>query len=169
MSTLPTSAQSETPRADTTRQTSPTQPALDPSSQIAKDLHTLAERLKTQPTEDLARRWALKTGLAMLQAQSYTTQAKFILTHPVETRMGTCTVGNALIHTGIIWTLCCRSDWVAKVSSEWMRLSNAPVRLLVCAGATAFYLNPPAPKWDARFAAHKAGRFVKSLNDTIKS
>lgn len=156
-------------RTDANRQPNPTNPPLDPSSQFAQDLHAFVERPKTQPPEELARRWALKTGLAMLQAQSYTTQAKFILTHPIETRMGTCTVGNAMLHTGVIWTLCCRSNWVAKVSTEWMRLTNGPLRWLVYAGATYHYLNPPVQKGDARFYAHKAGKFVESVKESIKS
>ncbi|CDS00243.1 uncharacterized protein SPSC_02545 [Sporisorium scitamineum] len=170
MSSPSPSPRPEATRADLPHQPNPTNPPLDPSSQFAKDLHALVDRLKTQPLEDLARRRAFNASLSLLlQARSFTSQASFILTHPIETRMGTCTVGNALIHTGVIWTLCCRSEWIAKASTEWMAFSSAPVRRLVFVGAATLYFNPPVQKWDARFYGHKVGRFVKGLNESFKS
>ncbi len=144
-------------------------PPLDPSTQFAADISTFVNRIKQTTPDDVGRFIAASAPGYLSQMRSVTWQASFLLSHPIETRLGTCTVGTAMIHTGLIWTVFCKSHWVAKISTEWRSWSNRPVRALVFVGVTAWHLSPPVPKWDARYYAHKAGRAFKSLAKSIQS
>ncbi|KIS71878.1 uncharacterized protein UMAG_00306 [Mycosarcoma maydis] len=141
----------------------PNPPNFDPSSKFAQDLHDLVARFRKTSPEDLSQLLNLTVPLAFHQVRAITNQISYSLSHHIETRLGTCTVGTSMFHTGVIWTLCCRSKWVAKVSSEWMAFSNVPMRALVFVGMTAHYLNPPVQKRDATWYIHEAKRFWKSL------
>lgn len=126
---------------------------------------TLFERMKKSAPADA--RLNIPTtapGLFLQLPLSWTTKASLVLSHPIETRLGTCTVASAMVQTGIIWTVCCKSDWIARASTHLRSISNVPVRAIVFLGIAAFHLNPPEPKWDARQAAHQAFRGWKSFS-----
>ena len=148
-------------------------------SQILQHLQQVIDAIHDVKPGNIARRIATYAPEALSQARSVTCQVAYALVTPVETTDGTKTTATALGHAGLLWVVFCRSNWIAKlstdlskltteISTEWRALSNRPVRYLCFLGLTAQYLKLPSVCDDSRYYADKANQIFKSINEAVR-
>lgn len=145
----------------------------NPKPSISDELIPAAHKyLNSQLKLEVNERLELYTYRLLLAAKIQCSRFSYGLDTPVETTHGTRTFGGALLYTGLLFVVFCRPGLASRAATEWMNLTNRPVRWLTFGGLSAHYFNPQTKvqqqqRETVRIGDH-ADRLLRKWMDRIK-